>query len=831
MTNLIFFQQKINYISIYRNLFISVLLQIKIILSMLVFFNLLILKFVLIRNLIMYFKLNFKVLYVYISLSVLLLSNSSFSQISKQYILVDNQSLNTVERYDVYVEGKLINKDSVFISNLFLKDTFPKKIKIHPEGYKKLSFNQTINDTIIKVIKISPDLKVFKTITIKKRNNLEFGKIDLSNEDISKIPTFLGENDLIKSIQLLPGIQSAGDGNGIYVRGGGMDQNLVLYDDVQLYNFSHLFGFLSVFNSKSISKVRVYKGGTPSNYGGRISSVISIHSQKGDYKKWTGESNLGILASSFMISGPTKKDTSSILFAVRRTYVDLINKSISKNSDYQTEYYFYDVNLNYNLKINKNNDICLSGLLTKDDFIYNDRKSNAFQNNMSWNNKLISMNWNSLIKENLTFHSTLGYVDYDLKFGAGIYNYKLNLFSRIKDFTSKQKFVFKNKNYTSQLGFEYNNHNILPNNFNLDGEKGTKYLKKSNLYSNDYNIFFDQTFIILDKLQINAGLRYVFYNQKGPYSKYFYNSSNQLDSLLYSPNETIFSYQNPEPRIQIEYNLNNQKRIYASFTKMYQYIHLAPVSSISLPTDTWVPSSALIKPQIANQYSIGYADEIKKYNLNFTTELYYKKMENQIEYKDGAMSVLSIQNAFDENFYFGSGESFGIEFLIKKEIGKWDGWMGYTLSKSIRNFDAISDGKTFYAKNDRRHDLSTVINYEYNKRLDFSLVFVFKSGNAMTIPTSRYFIQDNIVNTYGAKNSYRIQPYNRLDISVNYKLKNLGRFKNVINFSIYNIYARQNPFYIYYETAINLKKFFIETKAKQVSLFTILPSISWRCEF
>lgn len=784
----------------------------------------------------MYFRLNFlksktnQKIYFLFFLSHFLLNNC-FCQISANLFLIDKQTNKKIVEYELMVDEIIINQDSIYFHQLFIKDSLPKKINVHSEGYKPISFYLSKNDTIIKPIIISPTRKTFKTITIRKRSNLEFGKIDLTNSDIRKTPTFLGENDLIKTIQLLPGIQSAGDGNGIYVRGGGMDQNLVLYDDVQLYNFSHLFGFLSVFNSKSISKVRVYKGGTPSTYGGRISSVINIESQKGDYKKWNGETNLGILASSFMINGPIKKDTSSILLAVRRTYVDLINKSISTNSNYQTEYYFYDVNLNYNIKLNKKNELCLSGLLTKDDFIYNDKKSNAFQNNMTWNNKLISVNWKSRIKEKLTFISTLGYVNYDLIFGAGIYNYSLNLNSKINDFTSKQKIIYKNKRSISQFGFEFNKHAILPNNFNLDGEKGTKYQKKTNLYSNDYNLFFDQTFVVFDKIQVNAGLRYVFFNQLGPYNKYYYNSNNEMDSLQFSKNQKIYSYHNPEPRLQIEYHINEDKRIYFSYTKMYQYVHLAPVSSISLPTDTWVPSSSIIKPQIANQFSIGYSNEFKKYQISLTSEIYYKKLENQIEYKDGAMSILSIQNAFDENFFFGNGESFGLEVMLKKDVGQWNGWIGYTLAKSTRNFQEIENGKTFYAKNDRRHDLSTVLNYEYNERLNFSFVFVFKTGNTMTIPTSRYFIQGNIVNTYGPKNGYRIQPYNRLDISVNYKLKNLGKWKNFLNFSIYNLYARQNPFYIYYETSANFKKFYIETKAKQVSLFTILPSISWRCEF
>lgn len=752
--------------------------------------------------------------------------------------VLDKKSNSIIKNAQCFLNKSLLKSDSNLFFSLSkseLKDS-NSILLIKAEGYNSLHVDMKSLSELKSNYFLTPKSTLLKKIIINssksKRNDV--GNLQLSVNEVEKLPTFLGENDLIKAIQLLPGVQSSGDGNGIYVRGGGIDQNLILYDEVSLYNISHLFGFFSVFNSNAISKVDIYKSGIPSNYGGRVSSVIAIQSQTGDFKKWKSEIGIGFLATNIAVEGPIKKDTSSILLAARRTYVDYFNKLISAKSNYQTDYYFYDVNFKYVHKIGKRNKILISGLSGKDDFVYDDKLNNSFKNNINWQTRLISAQWLSELSENLRLKVSIGFVDYSMLFGAAIYNYNLNLNSKINDISYKNEFSLSHlKKSKLTFGTEIIKHTISPNNFDVQGESTNLNLNKNlKLNSFEYNFFASEDFQLNEKWKIVAGLRYSIFQQLGPFQRLLFSENKVVyDSVFYPTNKTISLYHKPEPRIQISYDFSEKTSFKLSYSTNYQYIHLAPVSSISLPTDVWVPSSSIIKPQVGRQISFGYSSIFHNDDIQFSSELYYKKMNNLIEYKEGVMSLISLQTNYDDNFYFGSGDSYGIEFLVKKNIGKWNGWVSYTLSKSTRNFPDIENNRTFFAKNDRRNDLSTVLNYELNDKLNLSAVFVFKTGNAMTIPVSRYILQGNIINTYSPKNSYRLAPYHRLDLSLNYLIKKTEKIEQNLNFSIYNVLARQNPFYIYFETTGELSKFSIQTKAKQVSLFTILPSISWKVVF
>jgi hypothetical protein len=691
------------------------------------------------------------------------------------------------------------------------------------QGQEKDSLNIRENKELEKAIVKTKNSGILET---------EVGGLSLTKKELEKLPLFLGERDPFKALQLLPGIQSSGDGNGIYVRGGGIDQNLITLDDIPIYNVSHLFGFFSVFNTNTIQKIDIHKGGMPANFGGRISSVIAITTENGNLKRWKVDGNIGILAATLTFQGPIKKDTSSLLFSMRRTYVDLLqNIFIGNNSNFQSNYYFYDINFKYFHRINAKNKLYLTGFMGADYFLYNDTKDKTFSNEINWGTKLLSAKLIHTINEKASLSITQGVTNYQMNFGASIYSYSFNLLSSTKDYVSKIEYLWNNsKRSTWRIGVDNTYHIVSPNNFQANGgEAKFNYSDLKKLNSNEAAFYISNEFKIHPKIEISAGLRISWFMQLGPFTRYDYSKGYGLkDSTYYGSSAIVSNFVNPEPRISACYTVSPNASIKAGFSQNYQYIHLAPVSSISLPTDVWVPSSSIIKPQMGRQFSIGYYKQFPKKKVETSVEVYYKKMNNLIEYKEGVLSLIKLQSNYDDNFYFGKGQSYGIEFFAKKTMGKTTGWIGYTLSKSTRNFNDIENGKTFYAKNDRRHDLAFVFNYEMSPRISFSCIFTYKTGNAMTIPLSRYFLQGNIVNTYSPKNSYRIPPYHRADISMTYQFKKTEKKESSINLSIYNVYGRQNPFYMYFETTGDLTKFSIETKVKQVSLFTILPSISYK---
>lgn len=680
--------------------------------------------------------------------------------------------------------------------------------------------------------------KLLEQATVKTKSGFEqteIGGLTLTKKEIEKLPQFLGENDPLKAMQLLPGIQSSGDGNGIYVRGGGIDQNLITLDDIPIYNASHLFGFFSVFNANTIQKIDLHKGGMPAHFGGRVSSVIAITTNNGKLNRWKVDGNLGILATTLTVQGPIKKDTSSLLFSMRRTYVDLLkNIFVGSSSNYQTNYFFYDLNFKYYHLLNAKNKLYITGFMGSDYFLYDDKKEKTFSNEINWGTKLVSVKLIHSFNEKSSFTTTFGITDYRMKFGASIYNYSFELFSTNKDYISKLEYYTKKSERTTwRIGIENTFHQISPNNFEANGGFAKfNYSDLKNLNGNEGSIYASNEFKINEKIEISTGFRFSSFLQLGPFTRYDYSKGFGLkDSVNSASGKIVSSYFNPEPRFSVKYTLSANASIKAGFSQNYQYIHLAPVSSISLPTDVWIPSSSIVKPQMGRQYSIGYYKQFSEKKIETSVEAYYKQMNNLIEYKEGVLSLIKLQSNYDDNFYFGKGQSYGIEFFAKKTIGKLTGWVGYTLSKSTRNFNDIENGRTFYAKNDRRHDISLVFNYQLSQKWTFSGVFTYKTGNAMTIPLSRYFLQGNIINTYSPKNSYRIPAYHRADVSFTYQIKKTDAKESSLNFSIYNIYGRQNPFYLYFETTGNLTKFSVETKAKQVSLFTILPSISYKFSF
>lgn len=689
-------------------------------------------------------------------------------------------------------------------------------------------------EVIVKLQKKTLQLEEVNVQRSTVHSSTEVGKLTLTKKEIEKLPTLLGESDPIRVMQLLPGIQSSGDGNGIFVRGGGIDQNLVLLDGMPIYNISHLFGFFSVFNSGAIQKMEIHKGGMPAEYGGRVSSVIDITSQAANLRTRKVEVSLGLLSAAMTVQQPLKKDTSSLMISGRRTYYDGIKKLfLSDQSKYNTNYYFYDFQAKYYHRWNTKNKLTLSAFIVHDNFIYDDNITNEFKNDIDWGTLLFQSTYRHDFNSFNSLESSVGISSYDNSSNLSVFSYSMGLKSLNNDIVSKINFVHqKYSAFKIKVGVEGLFHQISPNNYSAAGVQNTVQIaNRLKLYSQEFTGYFSATYQPNDLFRMDAGIRLTNYQQLGPFQRYDFSSSTEaIVAESISKNQIVKSYIYPEPRLSMNYQLSSNASLKFGATKNYQYLHLVPVSSITLPTDVWMPSSQLIQPQSGEQYSLGYYRTFK-HQIEASTEVYYKRMDHLIEYKEGVISVIKLQSNFDENFFFGTGESYGIEWLLRKNSGKFTGWIGYTLSASTRSFPDIENGRTFWAKNDRRNDISCVLSYQISPKWSSTFVFVYKTGNAITIPMSRYFINGNIVNTYSEKNSYRLPAYHRADVSISYTNKKTEKFESTFNFSVFNVYAQQNPFYVYYQTSGDISKYQIQTTAKQVSLFTFIPSISWKCIF
>ncbi len=700
----------------------------------------------------------------------------------------------------------------------------------------QLDKNTTINVDLNPSVITTNEVVITGKMEDKNIQSTDMGKIDIPIEAIKTLPAFFGVVDLIKSIQLLPGVQNAGEGNtGFYVRGGGPDQNLILLDEATVYNAGHLFGFFSVFNADAVKSVELTKAGMPAYYGGRLASVLDIYMKEGNMKKYEVEGGVGLIFSRLTVQGPIKKDVSSFIISGRRTYIDILAQPFLKETSplKKSDFYFYDLNAKVNYIISPKDRIFASGYFGRDVYGFKS-PSGDFKNKFWWGNATASIRWNRIINSKLFMNTSAVFSDYYFKFGMTQDIYDFSLFSGVRDANLKTDFTYLiSPTQVMKFGLNYTYHIFTPSTVDVVAEDLNYDIQTpKKIHSHEMSLYFNDEFDIADWLKVNAGLRYTFYQHIGPFDRYIIDQYNRVsNTITYDNFEPIATYHHPEPRLSTRFKLSNSSSIKASFTQNYQYIHQVSLSSISLPTDLWFPSTSIVKPQYAVQYSTGYFKNFKDNAIETSVELYYKEMENLLEYKEGVSPVDDVNNNPDNNYTFGKGWSYGGELFIKKSKGKLTGWIGYTLSWTERQFPEINGGKKYYAKYDRRHDVSIVATYAINKRLTASAVWVYATGNTMTIPIGRYFISGNIVTEYSDKNEYRLPPYHRMDISVTYLLNKNSRFESELNFSVYNVYNRMNPFFIYLETTGNLQNFDIQTKAKQMSLFPILPSISWNFKF
>lgn len=682
-------------------------------------------------------------------------------------------------------------------------------------------------------------------------NSTQMGQIDLDIAEIKTLPAFMGEVDIIKTIQLLPGVSSAAEGGqGFYVRGGGPDQNLVLLDEAVVYNAAHLFGFFSVFNADAVKSVNLIKGGMPANFGGRMSSVLEVNMNEGNNKGFHIKGGIGAISSRFTVEGPIKKDRGSFVVSGRRTYIDLIMKAaIPDDSPFAgSSYFFYDMNLKLNYKLSDKDKLYFSGYYGKDLFSYAN-KEDEFDVDMPWGNGIMALRWNRILNDKLFMNVTSTFTDYQFSFLSAQDEFRFSLNSGIRDYGGKIDFsYFPNARHRIKWGADYKFHTFTP--ISVSAEQDTIVFDTGlaqKLKSHESAIYVLDEFDVTENLRVNAGLRYTTYQFVGPFTRYVKGDgiSTQDTTIVYNKGDLIQFYHGLEPRISSRWMLKDRSSIKAGFSYNYQFVHLTSLSAVSLPTDIWYPSTDIAKPQIGWQASVGYFRNFMKNMLETSVEVYYKQLKNLIAYEEGALPGDNVNDNTDNLLVFGTGYSYGVELFVKKTYGKFTGWVGYTLSKTDRIFPDLNNGNKFPAKYDRRHDLSVVASYKLNSRWVFSSAFIYATGNTLTLPTSWYVHDQDLLFNYGQRNSTRMAPYHRLDISATwyskeYKeytdpttgetVKKKKKFRSNWAFSIYNVYNRANPFFLYVDNDGDFLQGNFEITVKQVTLFPIIPSVTWNFE-
>ncbi len=648
------------------------------------------------------------------------------------------------------------------------------------------------------------------------------GTVDLQADQVRKLPALFGEVDILKTIQLLPGVLSAGEGNaGFYVRGGGPDQNLVLLDEAVVYNSGHLLGFFSVFNADAIKNTTLIKGGMPANYGGRLSSVVDIQMKEGNDKTYQVDGGIGLVASRLTVQGPIQKEKSSFIVSARRTYaLDLAQPFLDQTSFAGTNYYFYDLNAKVNYRFSDQDRVYLSAYFGRDVLKFRSRAREFFFD-LPYGNATATLRWNHLFSDKLFMNLSAIYNDYDFGFAGGQADFQVDVYSGVRDVNGKLDFDwFPHPNHQVKFGGNYTYHKLTPNianatngEVNFSNDLKPKYAHESAVY-------------LLDEwrlgyaLSINAGLRASFFTQLGPYVSPF-------DQTEYGKGEPVKSYWGLEPRLSLRWRLSPSTSIKAGWTYTNQYLHLVSNSTSTLPTDVWVPSSEVIKPQRGIQYALGFFRNFKDNVYETSLEVYYKDLQNQIDYRENYVN--NPADDLEQEFVFGAGRAYGLELFLKKAKGKLNGWIGYSLSRTERTFPDINDGETFPSVYDRTHDLSVVFNYQINKKWELGGAFVFGTGNAFTPVKSLYIIDQKLVQEYGVRNGARVQDYHRMDLSATYvpRPDSEKRFKSSWTFSVYNAYNRRNPFFIYYDFETNQAAGTAQAEAVKVSLFPVIPSVTW----
>mgnify|MGYP005754046573 FL=1 len=658
------------------------------------------------------------------------------------------------------------------------------------------------------------------------------GQLDIPLETIKTLPVLFGEIDILKTIQLMPGVQSGGEGNtGFYVRGGGPDQNLVMLDKATIYNPGHLLNFFSVFNSDAIENTTLIKGSMPAKYGGRLSSVLDVEMKDGSMTDFSADGGIGLIASRLTVQGPIAKEKASFILSGRRTYIDVLTDPFLKNTEQGgVPYFFYDLNGKLTYTLSDKDRLYLSGYYGRDKGTLN-LSDGRFTSDFYWGNASATARWNHLFSDKLFMDATALLSNYNFEFTWEYGGYTTVLETGVRDYSFNLDFDYTpNVRHHLQYGLQYTYHTLRPRTGEAEGLEGDAFFTNRirPKYAHETALYISDDWNLTDKLLLNLGLRSSYFAQVGPFSLYRFNQNEQVtDSTNFRENETVKSFHNLEPRVGLRYAINSKSSVKAAFTRSAQYLHLVSNAYTTLPLDVWVPSSAIVRPQLATQYALGYFRSMLDNQFEGSVEVYYKDMENQLEYREGFVPGPSNRD-LEYEFVSGSGQSYGVELFLRKNFGTLQGWIGYTLSRTTRTFPDLNDGETFPARFDRRHDLSVVANYKLNDKWTFGGSFVYGTGQATTLPSRRYFIEGNVVYQYGDRNSFRMETTHRLDLAATLEAGRLKNIRNSFTFSIYNVYGRRNPFLYFIDNEGLAYSEEIKLQAKKVSIIPFpLPSVTW----
>ncbi|KUJ55943.1 TonB-dependent receptor [Chryseobacterium aquaticum] len=657
---------------------------------------------------------------------------------------------------------------------------------------------------------------------IKKDKNLtsaQMGTETLSIKSIEKLPVLFGERDVLKTIQLLPGIKSNGEGSsGFSVRGGATDQNLILLDEAPVYNASHLLGFFSTFNSDALKDASIIKGNSPAQYGGRLSSVMDVKMKDGNNKDYNINGGIGLISSRLSVEGPIQKEKSSFIVSGRRTYADVFLKATDDFRD--SKLYFYDLNLKANYQLNENNRLYVSGYFGRDVL----GLGNTFSTD--WGNTTATVRWNSIINSKLFSNTSFIYSNYDYKVSLSSNNNTFGLDSQIQDWNLKQDFTwFAGNKHGVRFGLQSIYHTITPS--SASGTSVSSFPRNSR-YSWENAFYINDDFKATEKLTVNYGLRLSMFSVLGGDQFNTYENGVLMGGQFLEKGKFGKTYVNLEPRITANYRINEVSSVKAGYARNTQNLHLLSNSSSGNPTDQWIGSSYTVKPEISDQISAGFSRNFNNNNYEINAEIYYKSMQNQIDYKNGAEITFDAGADVEAELLFGKGRAYGLEFIAKKKSGKLTGWISYTLSKTERKINGINDNEWYNARQDKTHDLSVVATYELNPKWSLSGLFVYSTGNAVTFPTGKYELQGQTIFQYSKRNADRMHAYHRMDLSATYEPAKNKRFQSSWSFGIYNLYGRENAYAITFEDNPDKPG---TTRAIQTSLFRFVPNITYNFKF
>jgi hypothetical protein len=694
-------------------------------------------------------------------------------------------------------------------------------------GYTEFRQEISLDSNIVLNINLAPAIVEIKQVEIsatrEDRNvkEAQMGVTHLDIKQLEKIPVIFGERDILKTIQLLPGVKAAAEGSsGFYVRGGGADQNLVLLDEALVYNASHLLGFFSTFNNDAIKSATLYKGNMPAEYGGKLSSVLDLKMKEGNDKTYHIGGGIGLIASRLYAEGPIVKDKGSFIGTFRRTYADVFLKAFKDTTINKVILHFYDINAKANYRVSKRDRIFISGYFGRDKLAL----GNQF--GIDYGNATATARWNHIASEKLFSNLSFIYNNFQWKVTVNYNGLNVSVNSVVQDFSLKEDLeYFINANHKIKMGGQSTFRSNIPGDINSNTPNLINPFKVTHVYGWENAVYAQHEATFWGKVNINYGVRLSTFTVTGPGKNYYF-YPNHTDTVNLKVGQFAKTFFNPEPRFSLSYNFVKDMSFKAAYSRNTQNIHLLSNTTTSTPADRWIMTSNNIKPEIADQVSAGYFFNFYNNMFEFSIEGYYKWMQNQIDYKNGAQLV--INETVENQLVYGVGRAYGGEIFLKKRLGKFTGWISYTLSRTERRYKEVDNNAWFPARYDRTHDVAIVLMYDITPRINVAATWVYSTGNAVTYASGKYPLNGTWIPYYGPRNSDRFPAYHRMDIGATFVLKKRKWLEHDLNISVYNLYARQNP----YQINFNANDVFThQSTTEQVSLFKIVPSVTYNFKF